>query len=150
MHQLITWLFYINYNTCKKKVELNQSFVQTQTKDVHWRLYILPIPLGWWLGEIFACKDRAFVNIVDVILFLYVCIRHWIPFIRNKSYMSMYHMSFSVRIFHNIILNPNICSVFSVALYWVTTSISMLHNCLLMKLAMITLYGRDCQKCMSM
>ena len=46
----------------------------------------------------------------------YVCIPHWNPWICDNSYRSICGMSFSVRIFHEIILHTNICSMLGVKL----------------------------------
>ena len=83
---------------------------------------------GWWSRIIvmFAFKARAYCNTIDVILFSYGCLQHWNLWIRDTSYMAIYDVSFLVRMFHKIILHPNIYSDLSVPLYWVTTSVSLL------------------------
>ena len=53
--------------------------------------------------------------------------------------MAIQGMSFLVRMFHEIILHPHIYFVLSVTLYCVI--ISLLHNCCLLRPAMMALYS---------
>ena len=61
---------------------------------------------------------------------MHVCIHHWNLCIRNKSYMAINGMSFSVRKFHEIILHTNVpfwvshyiewlCHLFLIIVYFV-------------------------------
>ena len=108
----------------------NKHLEYTATAQPLWQ-----IPIVWWVRKMPAFKARAYVNTEDSVLYAYmyilkeynsksytvtvlVCtcmrIQHWNSCIWDNSYMSICGMSFSVRIFHEIILHPNICSVSSV------------------------------------
>ena len=109
-------------------------------------------------SEMFAFKARAYVNIVGIILLMYVCVY-------VCMYVCMYVCRYTtitsvnqghklngniwyvipVRMFHGIVLHPNISSVEGVTLYWVTSS--FLHNCcLLIRSAMMVLHTTECKK----
>ena len=83
----------------------------------------------WWLRDIFALRLEHiwYVNIVEVILFLYECIRHCILLIRNKGYIAKYGMPFSIRMIQEIILLTNYMFLLSVILS--AGSICSFHNC---------------------
>ena len=97
-----------------------------------------------WCGSWIQCYHSTLehANTVKFILFLYVCIQHWSSCFRNKNYMLICDMSFSVSLSWYSITPKYICSNLSVTLYWLT--ISLLHKCfLLMMPGIMTCNGTD-------